>query len=470
MSNVRVTKKDIIWSYIAQFFNLGAGLITLPLVLHMLSEDEIGMNYLMLTVSSMVALLDFGFAPQFARNITYVFSGAPELRKEGIAESTGKIDYTLLANMIKVAKKVYAIMAVLTLILMLTGGTAYIYKVTDGFTNVKHSLIIWIIYSVSVFFNIYYVYYSSLLTGRGQIMESKKAMIAQRLTYICLTFALLLSGMGLLGVVIANLLAPFVGRILSYRMFYDNEMKNHLANSQPSSAEQKKLFLIIWYNAKKLGIVFLGSYAINKIGMFFAGLYLNLAEIASYGLMIQLVTIISQLALTFNISEQPLFNAYRTEGRKKELLEKFALTMNVYYIIFIVSSIALLVIGPWALRLIGSNAVLPACLIVAIYCFVVLLEGNHGSFATFIVTENKIPFVESSLIAGAAICIGSFFSLKFTTLGILGLVLVQGISQLVYANWKWPYVVCRDFHISFPTFLSIGFKQSLKLIPINHGR
>ena len=470
MSNVRVTKKDIIWSYIAQFFNLGAGLITLPLVLHMLSEDEIGMNYLMLTVSSMVALLDFGFAPQFARNITYVFSGAPELRKEGIAESTGKIDYTLLANMIKVAKKVYAIMAVLTLILMLTGGTAYIYKVTDGFTNVKHSLIIWIIYSVSVFFNIYYVYYSSLLTGRGQIMESKKAMIAQRLTYICLTFGLLLSGMGLLGVVIANLLAPFIGRILSYRMFYDNDMKNHLANSQPSSAEQKKLFLIIWYNAKKLGIVFIGSYAINKIGMFFAGLYLNLAEIASYGLMIQLVTIISQLALTFNISEQPLFNAYRTEGRKKELLEKFALTMNVYYVIFIIASFALISIGPWALRLIGSNAILPTGLIVAIYCLVVLLEGNHGSFATFIVTENKIPFVESSLIAGAAICIGSFLSLKFTTLGILGLVLVQGICQLVYANWKWPYVVCRDFHISFPTFLSMGFKQSLKLIPINHGR
>lgn len=34
------------------------------------------MNYLMLTVGSLVSLFDFGFAPQFGRNITYVFAGA----------------------------------------------------------------------------------------------------------------------------------------------------------------------------------------------------------------------------------------------------------------------------------------------------------------------------------------------------------------------------------------------------------
>ena len=89
-----------------------------------------------------------------------------------------------------------------------------------------------------------------------------------------------------------------------------------------------------------------------------------------------------------------------------------------------------------------------------------LLEGNHSNFATFIVTKNSIPFVKPSLIAGAAIGIGSYLSLQFTSLGILGLVLVQGLSQIVYANWKWPHVVCREFHISFPSFISLGFRES----------
>ena len=58
---VNVSRKDVFWGYFAQFFSIGSGIITLPLVLHMLSEEEIGMNYLMLTLGSLVALFDFGF-------------------------------------------------------------------------------------------------------------------------------------------------------------------------------------------------------------------------------------------------------------------------------------------------------------------------------------------------------------------------------------------------------------------------
>jgi hypothetical protein len=89
-----------------------------------------------------------------------------------------------------------------------------------------------------------------------------------------------------------------------------------------------------------------------------------------------------------------------------------------------------------------------------------LLEGNHSNFATFIVTKNSIPFVKPSLIAGAAIGLGSFLSLQHTNLGILGLVLVQGLCQIVYANWKWPHVVCEEFNISFPRFVALGYKES----------
>lgn len=145
MANFKLTKKDILWSYISQFLNLGAGLITLPFVLRILTADEIGMNYLMITVSTMVALLDFGFAPQFARNITYVFAGAQALHKEGVEKGADTINYTLLKNMIGVAKMVYTRLAVLSLLIMLTAGTWYIYRVTEGFTNVPRSLLIWII-------------------------------------------------------------------------------------------------------------------------------------------------------------------------------------------------------------------------------------------------------------------------------------------------------------------------------------
>ena len=82
--DIKITKKDILWSYIGRFFGIASSFITLPIVLHMLSPEEVGMNYLMATVSSLVGLLDFGFSPQFGRNFTYVNSGAKKLLKEGV--------------------------------------------------------------------------------------------------------------------------------------------------------------------------------------------------------------------------------------------------------------------------------------------------------------------------------------------------------------------------------------------------
>ncbi len=160
---ISVSKSDIAWSYVAQFFNVGSGLITLPVILHMLSTDEIALNYLMITISTIVGLFDFGFAPQFSRNISYVFAGAQEIKKEGIAETTDSINMRLLAGMIGVAKMVYARIALVALVSMLTAGTYYIYIVTEEFSKVENALLIWIIYSFSVYFNLYFIYYGSLL-------------------------------------------------------------------------------------------------------------------------------------------------------------------------------------------------------------------------------------------------------------------------------------------------------------------
>src|SRR5450759_1638066 len=118
--SISLSRKDVIWGYFAQFFAIASGIITLPLILRMLSAEEIGMNYLMLTIGSLVSLFDFGFAPQFGRNITYVFSGIQKLKKEGVdvINTGGVINYHLLATMIHTARFVYRRLAVIVLLIM----------------------------------------------------------------------------------------------------------------------------------------------------------------------------------------------------------------------------------------------------------------------------------------------------------------------------------------------------------------
>lgn len=468
LMKIELSKSDIIWSYLAQFFNIGAGFITLPLVLHMLSTEEIAMNYMMLTVGSMVALIDFGFAPQFGRNITYVFSGAQTLKKQGLSNEVGeKINYHLLKCLIDVAKSVYQIMSLIVLAIMLTFGTWYIYCVTEGFTTVHNSLLIWLAYSISVYFNIYFYYYSSLLTGRGKIMESKKAMMASKISYILLSYILLLCGLGLIGLCIANLVSPFISRWMQYYWFYDTDLKTNLNREISTKKEKIELFKIIWHNAKKLGLNFIGSYAISKFSMFIIGLFLVSKEVSSYGLMTQLVGIISGVSGVLFTSLLPSLANSRVDNDKTRLLNEFAGAMNLFYFIFILGSLILVLFGTPALNLIKSNAELPTLTILSMYLLVSLLEGNHSNFASFITTNNEIPFVKAALLSGFSICVLDYIVLKYTNLGLWGIVLVQGIVQLAYNNWYWPMKVCKELNISFATFLKTGIKvNSLKLIRV----
>ena len=460
---INISKKDVLWGYVATFFQIASGLVVLPFILHFLTKEEVGLNYIMLTVGAMVSLFDFGFTPQFGRNFSYIFSGATDLAKEGLQDSVGETtNYRLLRILIDVAKMVYSRISLVVLILLLTAGSVYIGYVTEGFTLVRNSLIIWIVYSFSTFFNLYYAYFSSLLVGKGLVMESKKAMIASRLTYILLAIGLIYAGLGLLGVVIANLIAPFILRYLAYRYFFTVQMKGDLAPYSSSKEERSHYFDIIWHNARKIGLVMVGSYGINRFGLFLAGLFLSLEEVGSYGLMTQLVNVTVSLAANYFFVSEPQFALFKVRGETERLLKRFALTMNVFYWVFTVGTVFLIFCCPPLLELIRSQYVLPGWPVLLAYSIVILLEQNHSLFSSIIVVGNEVPYVKPALLSGLAIVIGSYLTLRFTGWGIMGLVLVQGICQLAYNNWKWPHVVCRDFRVSFPRFLQIGMQESLK--------
>lgn len=457
---ITITKKDIVWSYVGQFFNIAAGFLTLPLILHMLSTEEIAMNYLMLSVSTLVALMDFGFTPQINRLVSYVYSGATALSKEGYrVEHSDEVCYSLLFKLIKVTKKIFNRISLIALLLLLTFGTWYMYSVTEGFTNVDNSLLIWAVFSFSTYFTIYYKYYDALLVGRGFIKESKKTVLYSKVFNIVLVFVLLLCGIGLLGVCIANLLSPFLGRAMAHYYFYDKDTKEQLSGVKVEQKEEKEIFDAIWYNAKKTGINFIGTYCTRQFGMFISGLFLSAQVIASYGLMMQLVSILSTISSTMLNTYLPKIISFRISGDRENTIKTFSFTIVVYQLLFIIGAITIVLLGPWALCLIRSNASLPAMSILLLFIIINFLEEHHSNFAIFITTGNIIPFVPAALISGVLICLGDYLMLMFTDLGLFGIVFVQGIIQLAYNNWRWPKWVFNEYQISLFKFQKIGFVE-----------
>lgn len=468
MPEIKLKKRDIAWSYLAQFLSMGVGVITLPFILSKLSAEEIGVNYILITVGSIIALVDLGFAPQFARNFTYVFSGAQELKKIGIGRTDSEINYELLAYLLRTARILYLILALFAFVLLLLIGTPYLYKTTEGFTNVPNVVAVWIIYSLGIIFQIYYSYYFSMLLGAGKVKEQKKAIIGNKILYMIILIGGLYANMGLLSVALAQMISPFLGRWMSYRYFYTDDLRQRFRMFKTFQRKRIiEIFHTLWFNAKRTAVMSIGAYAIIRFSMFIAGLYLTLDEFASYGLMTQLVGILGTVGCTYIQISQPKLASLRTTGQTIKLLSDFSLALTVYYFVFIVGSIVLILWGYQILSLIKSNVILPNRMILLLYCIVMFLEYNHTNFAILISSNNKVPFAPASIITGIAVCLGSFLVLKYSNLGILGLIIVQGVCQLAYQNWKWPKMALDEFNTSYIKLLSLGIqnmKYSMKKI------
>jgi hypothetical protein len=159
---------------------------------------------------------------------------------------------------------------------------------------------------------------------------------------------------------------------------------------------------------------------------------------------------------------QPIFAECRINNDSKKLFKYFSLTVGFFYCLFVILSMFLIFFGNSVLYLIRSNTFLPVFPIIVIYSIVSLLEQNHSLFSTLIVIRNNVPFVKSSLLAGFFIFFGTYIVLEHLQFGLFGLILVPGVVQIVYANWKWPLVVCKEMKISFWSFLTTSFCEVLQ--------
>lgn len=448
--SITISKKDIYWGYFAEFFSLASGLITLPFILRLLTPEEIGMNYIMLTIGSIVSLFDFGFGTQFGRNVTYVFSGVTSLKKDYVeqTEYNAIVNYKLLATMVSTAQFVYKKISVVVLLVLLTFGTYYISIISNNFTSVKNSLLIWIIYSVSTFFNVYYTYYMSLLIGKGMIKESRIAIVLSKATSVIIIFILLYFEYGLISVALASLIAPFVSRYLSHKYFFTHDLKSKINSVLITKSEIKELFDIIWFNARKMGLISVAASSLTYLTTFIVGLFLSLSDVASFGLMIQFTSLICVLSMSLFNTMIPTISYSYVNKEENFFKNKLALSLVVFFILFFIGSMVLIYFVPYFLKLIGSKTILPCTYVLVIFLIFNFFEKNQSLFSQILLLENKVPFMNSAIFTGIIATLSVFVVLYFK-MGIAEVVIVQAIPTLAYSAWKWPLVVFKKFNISF---------------------
>ena len=440
-----IGKKEILWSYAGTFFMIGAGVILLPFILSNMPDETVGIWSIFQTITFLVLLLDFGFRPSFARNISYIFSGVKTLQKEGVAhaDADAEVDYGLLKGSLVAMRRFYRYMALAVLVLLATAGTAYFYFILQKYSGDKQdALIAWILLILINCYNLYTFYYDALLTGKGYIKRSQQINMLGQAIYIALAIGLIYAGFGLTAIVASQLVATIIRRVLSYHVFFTKELKTHLALAPVK--EPKEILSAITPNAVKVGLTQLGGFLVNKSSILIGSAFLTLEQVACFGITMQVMDILARCGTVFYQSYTPKLAQCRAENDMNGLKRYYLLCIGSLLAIYAVGGLVWVLLGDWAMNLIGSNTHFVPTTMLMVMLLISLLEHNHAVSAGFIMADNKIPFFIPSLVSGAATVLLLWIFLDPLSMGLWGVILAPGIAQLAYQNWKWPSVVIRE--------------------------
>lgn len=441
-----IGKKEIAWSYAGTFFTIGAGVILLPFMLNKLPSETIGIWTVFQTISMLVFMMDMGFKPSFSRNLSYIFSGVKALQREGITQEpdTAEVDYSLLNGTLKAMKQLYSWFALAALVLLGTIGTVYFIFLLKKYSgDHADAIIAWILVVLINCYNIYTLYYEALLTGKGYIKESQQINILGQLCYLVLSIVLIYCGFGLTAIVGSQAVSVVIRRILSYRVFYNPELKSRLANA--GTQDSIPILKAIYPNAIKSGLTSIGGFLVNKSSVFICSLFLPLPVTASLGITIQVMEILNRCGVVVYTSTLPKIAQFRVERNIPELKRLYLYSVLALVLVFIGGSTALILLGNPILELLHSETLLLPSAMLCTMSLIYFLEENHIIATGYIMADNRIPFFIPSLLSGVGTVVLMLLFMRVFDWGLWGAILAPGVAQLVYQNWKWPSVVIKEF-------------------------
>ena len=422
-----------------------------------MSPQSVGVWNIFMSISFFLSLVDFGFNASFTRNLTYIFSGANVIKTEGFIYKTesSQTNYNLLNEMIRTMRGFYLKLSFFVFLFLATFGTFYIFYILKSYNgNYDKIIVSWFLFIIVNTYNLYTLYYESLLIGRGLIKQSKQLIILGQLSYLLIASILIFLDFDLLSIIIGQLISVLVVRILSKKIFFTNKFKNLLSNTDLHEHKDNKLLKTIMPNAIKIGLTSFGGFLVQRSSIIIGSLFLSLEDIGSYGVTFQIVSLMASLALIYQSTFLTKINELRIKGDLQRLKQIHIRSKSVFFLTFILGSLAIYFIAPWILEFINSKTHLTSGLVLVLMFLVAFVENNIILSSNIILSKNVVPFYKASLISGVLIVIGLFITFNYTQLGILNLVLVPLVIDLLYQAWKWPMEVIYDLKITYNDYKS----------------
>jgi O-antigen/teichoic acid export membrane protein len=454
----RVFSSAVAWSWLFNFLRLASGLILLPLVLRKFTTADLGMYYVLLSLSALVPLVDFGFGPTIGRFVSYAMGGATSFQTQGLAKpgnSPGP-NFTLLWQLLFSSRALYRLLVFGLLLVLGAWGTYLVEMRIQETSSVLITRLAWLATLFAALFDIYSNWWVVFLRGTNNVVSAARIDVLAMAVRLGVAATLLLSGVGLLSVPVGSLLGSFIQRYLARRRC----LQLLSGHPPPNTAEFKEILRVLWPSTWRAGMIFVGSYLTVNANTAICLHSLGLRANAQYGLSVQLLNVIAGMAGVWTAVKWPIVAQYHARHDFTSVQRILRPRIWLQSLSFLSMAVVLLLFGPFLLAHFGSGKkVLPPewFALLALGSF---LDMHLGFWTTVIFIGNRLPFLWP-VIAGNAFSLAlSLTLIHFTQLGLGALVLGPLVAGSFFNYWYWPPYASRSLGTSLFGWLFTGHSSA----------
>lgn len=452
----RLFNTAIFWSWIFNFIRLGYGIILLPLVLHKLSTADLGMYYVLLSLTALSQLVDFGFGETIGRFITFAMGGAREILAQGLPKpgDSHTPNYTLLWELLATTRTIYRCLTLAVLVIVGSWGTYIVELRIHETSSVLITRLAWAATLAGTMFDIYANWWCVYLRSMNAVVVAARITVLVMLVRLGLAAGLLGAGAGLLSLPIAAILSDTLQRWLA-RSRVLALLQDH---PPPAKTEVRKLLKIIWPNTWRVGVFLFSNYLTVNANTAICLAAFGLAANARYGLSVQLMTIASSMAITWVYVKRPLLGQHLVRQDLAAVRQIFWPRLWLQNLTFLVLAAGVVFCGSWAMNWIGGGKEILSMSWLAVLMLSSFLMLQFSSWGTLMATGNNLAYLWPTVATNVLSLVLSLLLVYFTTLGLGALVLGPLLAGVLFNFWYWPAYAAREIGTSLFHFLFLGPK------------
>ena len=448
----RLTRTAMFLGLIGTAVRIGSNILLLPIALTRLSSPEMAVWWIFLSLGALSYLADFGFAPAITRVYSFLWGGADDFDTEGMRPVThGAPNLPRIYQLHATVARLYTLLAALVTLVLAIGGTLFLWQKMHLIEDPAFGWMAWALFVAVTGLNLKTSYWLAAAQGINRVREVQASNLWGGLTYLAIGSLLLLCGFKLLALSAAVAARALVSRWVCMRAFSKAAALDGRERLQPDTAMLKRL----WPNAKKFGIMSIGSFCITQGLILIGSQLLPVNTLASLGLTQQVGIFSTSVASLWFQVKWPEITILRTQGRLQEMSALFAQRLLLAVGSFVLISAVVVLLGNELLRWKGTQTRLLPFGPLTYYLAYLAFQMTYGAFGVLAMTENVIPFYRIAIGTGIATVI---LSVAMTSQWHLwGLLLAPFICEAAYSAW---FTVRRGF-VGQPLTVGEFFRAAL---------